>query len=581
MRVLLLHPEDSPSRGPWSQQHWDLVIDLGNSSLFTEHRWAQFCDCTVLRAQSFREGLSDVKRVRELFLAGRHRLLDEGGIDWWDLMSLLIAPAAVSQIVLQRIASQIPAGAEIWATKAGDLSRMLGFMLGRPVSSFHRRCLASSSARAFHYLKLVQRFSPAELKQIILDKYDSAYRWRARFAPRPAASGQPVVLLPSAYENVSRMAYAYARMLPSQSFLMVATRQSAQKCLPPENVLVRDLAGYVTMDAATEVPSLIHRWETLREDLKAYPELRVLIAAGIMDPFPAWIRNGLVARNAWREVLSREPVQGVLCGDDSNLYTRLPVLLAAKRRIPTIDFHHGAMDGRYLLKELPSDWYLAKNEMERDYLLRICGLPSERVVLGAPSLSESHGSDGTEEAQRSSAIFFSEPYDVGGMRAEEVYREVLPALCEIARANGRSVIVKLHPFESRSERARLLRDVLSSEDAELVTVVDGPLTADLLAKAWFGITVESTTVLDCLRNGICCFLCTWLAYGHFEYVQQYARFGVGEPLETARQIDEIPRRLEALRNMSSRDETLPHPVDPDMLQAWLTDAELSGLRSAS
>ena len=63
------------------------------------------------------------------------------------------------------------------------------------------------------------------------------------------------------------------------------------------------------------------------------PELRVLVQAGVLDPFPGWIRDGLSARDAWREVLEREPVGGVLCGDDSNLYTRLPVLLAVRRKI--------------------------------------------------------------------------------------------------------------------------------------------------------------------------------------------------------------------------------------------------------
>ena len=119
-------------------------------------------------------------------------------------------------------------------------------------------------------------------------------------------------------------------------------------------------------------------------DLRSSTELAVLWQAGVLGRFPGWLRDGLGARNAWREVLEREPVCGVLCGDDSNIYTRLPVLLAARRRIATVDFHHGAFDGRYLLKDLPCDVYLAKNEMERDYLLRVCGLTPDKVVIGSP-----------------------------------------------------------------------------------------------------------------------------------------------------------------------------------------------------
>src|SRR3974390_1342513 len=36
MRVLLLHPDDSPRQGPWSRQRWDLIVDLGKSSTFSQ-----------------------------------------------------------------------------------------------------------------------------------------------------------------------------------------------------------------------------------------------------------------------------------------------------------------------------------------------------------------------------------------------------------------------------------------------------------------------------------------------------------------------------------------------------------------
>ena len=170
---------------------------------------------------------------------------------------------------------------------------------------------------------------------------------------------------------------------------------------------MRDLAGYAKSDSAgEEVRSLTERWRKLRTDLCESPELRVLVQAGLLDSFPAWIRDGLSARDAWREVLEREPVDGVLCGDDSNLYTRLPVLLAARRKIKTVDFHHGALDGRYALKDLPCDLYLAKNEMERDYLLRVCDLPAEKLVLGAPPENVS-SPDCTDIVRPSLRRFFS------------------------------------------------------------------------------------------------------------------------------------------------------------------------------
>ena len=81
MRVLFLHPEDSPAVGPWSRERWDLIVDLGKSSTFSAEAWARQSGCTVLRTDSFREGLADVRRVREMFAPGRKQLIDEAGIE--------------------------------------------------------------------------------------------------------------------------------------------------------------------------------------------------------------------------------------------------------------------------------------------------------------------------------------------------------------------------------------------------------------------------------------------------------------------------------------------------------------------
>jgi hypothetical protein len=583
MRVLLVQPEDSPERGPWSRQRWDLVVDLGKSSLFSEERWARQYGCRVLRADCFRNGMADAKHVREIFSAGRGRLIDEEGIDWWDLLSLLVAPYALTLPALLSVGKEISQSAELWATRSGGLAGTMAIALGRSLQTFEPVGLARSAARAMHYAGLVRRFSAAQFAEIVLDKYDSGYRWRSRFAARQPSCAEPVVLLPSAYGNVSGMAAAYARLLPSQRFLLVATRQSAKRFVPPANVQVRDLAAYAKVHSGgAEVTSLTERWMKLKADLCQSPELRVLSEAGFLDAFPSWIRDGISARDAWREVLEREPVAGVLCGDDSNLYTRLPVLLAARGKIRTIDFHHGALDGRYALKELPCDLYLAKNEMERDYLLRVCGLPAEKVVIGAPPTENLSRPIEGEPRSQSSAILFSEPYELGGMRADQVYRELLPSLCRLARQSGHSVIVKLHPFESLSQRRRIVREILAPEDRSLVSVVDGPLTAELMRQAWFGITIESTTVIDCLRHGICCFLCRWLSLSQYEYAQQYARFGIGEVLQDAQELSEIPIRLADFRNRPPMKVNLSLTVDPATLQHWLTKSdEAADARSVS
>jgi hypothetical protein len=504
-----------------------------------------------------------------MFSAGRKQLIDEEGIDWWDLTSLLLAQDALAVLALRRLAVQIEPSAELWASRAGGPVGLLSVLLGREVRTFGRGVLVRSIATAVHYAGLARRFSAAQIKEISLDKYDSSYRWRARFASRPQHCTEPVVLVPSAYGNVSRMAADYARLLPNRGFLTVVTRRSGRQFSPPPNVQVRDLAGYAQADPPrAEIAALLERWATLRSDLSQFPDMLVLSRAGVLDPVSGWIRAWLSVRDAWREVLRREPICGVLCGDDSNPYTTLPVLLAAQRKIPTVDFHHGAFDGRYLLKELFCDMYLAKSEMERDYLVRVCGFPGERVVICAPAASFAHPVEERKLSRKTSAIFFSEPYEVVGMRAEEVYGELLPALCRLARQNGHGVILKLHPFESPSQRRRMIREILNSEDSQLVRVADGPLTQELMSQARFGITVESTTAIDCLRHGVPCFLCGWLTLWPFEYAQQYARFGVGEVLQTAEQIAGIPARLAAFQNRGAAQASAA--PDPALLQRLLT-----------
>jgi hypothetical protein len=584
MRVLLLHPEDSPRRGPWTEQRWDLVVDMGKSSAFSEKAWEEQLGCPVLRLDSFRRGVADLKLIGEMFSVGRGRLLDDEGIDWWDLTSVLIAEEVEKVVVLQRMASEISPSAELWATRSGWPINALSAVAGRPVRAVGGNRFGRLASPVTRYAGLLRRFSMVQIRQIFLDKYDSGYQWRSRFASREEALSEPTILLPSAYENVSRMAVSYARLMPAQSFLLVATRQSATQVEIPSNVHLRELATYATADLPTrETASILGDWRGLQADLCSVREFKVLSKAGVFEQFASWFRDCLRTRNAWREVLEREPVQGVLCGDDSNIYTRLPVLLAARRQISTVDFHHGAFDGRYVFKTLPCDLYLAKSEMEQDYLTRVCGLPVGQVVVGAPLGEHAGSASGPDQPAKTSVVFFSEPYETAGMRPEEVYRELLPPLCRVARESGRELIIKLHPFENRTQRRRMVREMLSPEDEKHVTVLEGPLTKGLMLRTWFGITVESTTVMECQQNGICCFLCEWLKLTSYEYMQQYARYSVGEILQNAKQIDDIPRRLAAWKDRPVRLPDITTTVDVAMLQRWLTarSGEPIGVRSTS
>jgi hypothetical protein len=563
LKTLLVHPEDSPCAGPWTGEKWDLIVDLGKSSAFTRASWQERLDSPILQLDSLRRGIQDFASIRKLLHAGRNQLVDESGLDWWDLTSVSIYSALDEAVLLGRLAEELDAAAELHATRPGWPASGVALLLKRPLRTFPG---TPRSSHFRHYGELLRRFSFDQLAQIFLDKYDLRYRWRARFAAKRRGRQGPFVLLPSAYTNVSRMAMAYASMLPEQSFLLVATRRSGTHFDSAPNVTCASLATYAGgPEPKAEYLEILGKWKNLKRSLAFSPEMDLLSRVGMLEKFPNHFRDGLAVRNAWRKVFSQERVLTVMCGDDSNPYTRLPVLLARQQGIPTLDFHHGALDGRFLLKELSSDLYLAKGEMERDYLLRICGLPTERVIVAGPARPRAIPSHERGKDEGSLILFFSEPYESGGWRTEEIYRELLPPLARLAREFGRRLVVKLHPFESRPERMALTAKVLPPKDAMLVDIVEGPFTTQFVSKAWFAVTVESTTVIDCSLLGVPCFLCEWLYPSPYGYAGQYARFGVGRILNSPGQLKELPRILREPTIPLSED-CLLKPMDPEWLR---------------
>ena len=553
MKILLVHPEDSPRYGPWAHERWDQIVDLGNSSESTAAAWETLTGCPVVRLQSFRHQIEDPRLVGQMLRSGFGQLLDQHGIDWWELTSLFIHSELETAIGLQRLAANANLAGDLHATRFDWPVNGLSLLLGR-----QSRCFDGRPRIAKRLSRLISNYGKVTLAQavdVFWDKYDAGYHFRSKLVPFPQASSKSVVLLPSAYTNVSRAASGYARLLPEQNFLLVATRESGLQFDCPANVRVERLASYAGNERQrSQVASILHGWEALRTQLQRIPEVALLSRAGLLQPYPRLLRNGLAACRAWQSVLDREPVTAVMCGDDSNWFTRMPVVLAGKRSLPAIDFHHGAFDGRFLLKTLSSDLYLAKNEMEKDYLTRICALPADRILVGAvqsvPADQQIAGGN------RPNVVHFSEPYESIGGRPEEIYRELLPPLQRLAAKHGRTLIVKLHPFEGVQHRRRLIAEALGSELAKQVKVVDGALTPKLLASTWFGITVESSTVLDCARSGVPCFHCQWLVTTPWAYGEQYARFGVGRCLRSASEIDDIPRMLEAPSQQQSEGKPL-------------------------
>jgi len=299
------------------------------------------------------------------------------------------------------------------------------------------------------------------------------------------------------------------------------------------------------------------------------PEYSAADATGLFDRIPGLMRWGIAVRDAWKQVFESETVVGCLCADDSNPYTRLPLILAVARGIPTLACHHGAMDSKMAVKVAHADTYLAKGEIERDFLLRSCGVALEKVALGGQGLPSSP--EPAKPAARSSEpwlVFFTEPFQAAGWRTDEVYRDLLPRLWSLAQGCGLKLVFKLHPFESIKGHRRILRKYLLRQEPGIGVITGAPL-AQLWRNTRFALTVQSTVALQCASLGIPVFLCSWLRDPSSGYVEQFSRFGIGHILESASELSEIPRLLEMKGKTVQMRPALWETMDPAKLRDLL------------
>jgi hypothetical protein len=519
---------------------------------------------------SFAEWHEDVPRIQQLCGIGNYGLMDAEGIDWWELLALNSRQQVYEFLLLQKVAREVQIPAEVYVTRPHRLADTLGKLLGIKVEPFIVQSERSASARLNRFTKKLQALTSAQMVQIAFDKWDGDYGVRRYFSkPRPNLGTGKRVLLPSAYRNVSHVLTKYAGLLPDRSFLLVTTRADGEvKDLPP-HIRARSLAAYAPRPRKNtterEIASLTRQWQIIKENLyETHPNLPRNL--GLLDGFDRTLRNCLRMRDAWLGVFEREEIDCVLCADENNHYTRVPVLLARRSGVHTVYCSHGALDVNVLLRGVCSATYLAKGEMESDYLIKECGVPRERIVVGAPP-----GSHFVVRGDETGThiVFFSEPYELYYGRTESLYREMLPRLCAVARERGRKVMVKLHPFESLTARSQLVERVLTDNDRELVEVVADPLSERLLRKIWFSLTVESSVAVECALAGVPSFLCGWFDVDLYSYGKQYERFGAARILDDPADISRIPELMGSQRPGADIRNQLYSPITREDFDAVL------------
>jgi hypothetical protein len=581
MRVFLLHPDDD-FHGSWTSQHWDSVIDLGRAPRSFYDDQGAALGCPVSSVFDLAVEVEDLRIWRDLLAFGLGCVVDRFGIDWWDLISVVLQPELQDARLALRLAETLRGCGTLAVSRPSVTAEALRLQLGVPLQVLHRGLRDRLVHDTLRRSAAAANLGFVQLRQVVYDKYDPRYVWRRKLAGSPSHSGgresEPVVLLPSAYSNVTKTALGYARILPEWKFLLVLARESGAVSPVPGNVETACLARFAgSRSDKNELQVLETRWKQLERSLEEHPAFRCAVRAGILRKGPRWLRWGLAVRDAWVRVFETRSVACCLSADDSNPYTRIPLLLAEQREIPAVACHHGALDCRMAFKNLRFSNYLAKGEMERDYLARTCGVEGRRIQVGAAaSFRRENAPVWSESAPW--VTFFTEPYETDFWRVEAIYREVLPRLCVAARVAGKTVVLKLHPFESARQRRRLLAKALSQDDRKLVSVTDAPLSGEIVQKTWCAVTVESTVACECASFGIPVFLCGWLRHAYSGYALQYVRFGVGRMFEFPDDLLSIPDRLREARPGSDTAGLLVEAISPEMLSDVLFQTQASGLR---
>ena len=569
MKVLLLHPEDRLSQRD-APGKWDLVVDFGRAPVSTYNEWGCRAGCRVVSLYDFGREVEDLYQTRNLLQLGMGRLVDLLGIDWWDVLSLEIAAQMQQLMLVHRLANDLTPNCELYMTRPFALAAALQRLCRGPLIDLESG--AGSVLRSVrHYSEAFSKLNIAQVVQVLQDKFDPKHELRRRFAPRENNSGAPLVLLPSAYIGVSRVAVSYAALLPDIQFLLVCARSNGELKSLPANVRMVSLDSYFTSADEFQTTDLLRTWSALEENLiRASGEFESADAVGVLGRIPSLIRWGITLRTAWSHVFQSENIVGCLCADDSNTYTRIPLILAKKNEIPALACHHGAMDAWMGFKTQHADFYLAKGEMERDYLLRTCRVAPQKIILGGPDASHTSSIESSDNrSDRPWLVFFSEAYHTAAWRTDEVYHELLPELSALAHGCGLELVFKLHPFESVEAHRRLLRRLLPKSEAARIHVIAGAPSDELWRKTRFALTGQSTVAVDCTSRGIPVFLCAWLRDSYTGYVQQYARFGIGRILDSAEQIADIPRLLESQPATRPPKNKLRQTMDPETLRELL------------
>jgi len=139
MKILLLHPEDDFQRS-WVRERWDLVVDLGKAPKSSYDDWSRQLGCPVFSIFDLAIEVEDLLAWRDLLRLGIGRVVDRFGIDWWDVIGILLQPEMQDLRLVQRLANKI--GTYTVAILAKEHG--LPFYVAAPISTVDLACADGS-----------------------------------------------------------------------------------------------------------------------------------------------------------------------------------------------------------------------------------------------------------------------------------------------------------------------------------------------------------------------------------------------------------------------------------------------------
>lgn len=296
-----------------------------------------------------------------------------------------------------------------------------------------------------------------------------------------------------------------------------------ERYLPGEmNYLVEDpTTGGKRVREIGRVPHVLYAWSR-KSDIPLRAEVRAIaqqtteaVRAIPLSESENVLRTALLNSEFWELYLRRrlpftifnsrvlqrwfESVQPEMIVVGNSGYERALLLHENVRRLPTVMLQHGVMHWVLAVTDEPIDVFLLRGPFFQRSISE--KLRSKTVVL---NFSAPKGATITEgRSERRSILFISAPMEITELYHPEGTRDVLRSSLRVAHANGRPLIVRVHPMEKISRYVGLVGELQQELGVQIdVSYSQGPGAEEVLSRSCVAALYSSTMFLDCLRHGI-------------------------------------------------------------------------------